>query len=75
MYPLWEIWKHNRGVAQRTALITKALASRERWSPHKPEWWNRLMVLWTDAARKPGYDKKEWNEFADSLYRATGYKP
>ena len=51
------------------------LHGRERWSPHKPEWWNRLHVLWTNAVTQPGYDENEWHKFAESLYRATGYKP
>ena len=34
-----------------------------------------LHALWTKAVGTPGYDKREWAAFEDSLFKATGSKP
>lgn len=46
-----------------------------RWAGNQPAWWNRLHELWTKAVNSPFYNKKEWQDFEASLFKATRYKP
>lgn len=45
-----------------------------RWDRRRPEWWNRLQELWTKAVDAPGYNKQQWQDFAECLEREMPVK-
>ena len=45
------------------------MSDRAKWSPERPDWWNRFHELWTLAVGQPGYNKKDWIELEEELER------
>ena len=43
------------------------MSDRSKWSPGRPEYWNRFHELWTWAVDKPGYNKKDWMDLETEI--------
>lgn len=48
------------------------MSDKTKWNMERPEWWNRLQELWTNAVGNPGYAKEDWQELHALIDKMDG---